>query len=121
MCIRHCSFLAMLWITLLYVGTGLLLAVLAVPMIQRRIKPNPFYGFRVPKAYKNEAIWFEINAYAGVRLLIAGLVIAGAAVVLALIPNLSFDVYSILIAVVLVVAMSIGMIQSFRHLNEIAK
>lgn len=111
----------MLWISLLYVGTGLLLAALAVPMVQRRIKPNLFYGFRVPKAYKSDAIWYEINAYAGVRLLIGGLVIAVAAVVLALIPNLSFDVYSILIAVVLVAAMSVGMIQSFRYLNEIAK
>lgn len=111
----------MFWLTLMYAGLGLLMAALSVPMIQRWIKPNPFYGFRTPKAFKSDAIWYEINAYSGRRLFIAGLVIALAAVLFALIPNLPLDLYSILLLLVLVIAMTLTMIQSLRHLNEISK
>jgi uncharacterized membrane protein len=111
----------MLLLTLLYVAAGLLLAALAIPMIQRRIKPNPFYGFRTPKTLQNETLWYEVNAYSGKRLLVAGIVVTIAAILVALIPNLTIDVYAILIAIVLAISISVGLLQSFRYLNQIAK
>lgn len=105
----------------LFVGGGLLLIALAIPLIQRRIKPNPWYGFRTRATLENEAVWYEINAYSGKRLLIAGIVIVFAAIVFALIPNLAIDVYAILVALVLGVSITIGLLQSFRYLREIAK
>jgi len=110
-----------LLLTLFYIGMGVLLSVISIPLIQRRIKPNPFYGFRVPKAYKNEAIWYEINAYSGKRLFLAGIVVVVAAVLFALVPNLTVDVYSTLISIILAIAITIALLQSFRYLNQIAK
>lgn len=111
----------MLLLTLFFIGAGLLLSVISIPMIQRRIKPNPWYGFRVPKAFKDEAIWYEINAYAGKRLFFAGIIIVVAALLFALVPNLTVDVYSTLISIVLAIAITIALLQSFRYLNQIAK
>lgn len=57
---------------------------LAIPMARRKIPPNPFYGFRTPKTFSSEAIWYEANAYSGKALCIAGVVsLAG---LLALLP-----------------------------------
>ena len=33
----------------LYVAIGLLLILVATPLIRKKIKPNHFYGFRVPQ------------------------------------------------------------------------
>jgi hypothetical protein len=33
----------------LYVAGGALLTAISVPLIQKRIPPNPWYGFRVPQ------------------------------------------------------------------------
>lgn len=100
---------------------GLLLAGLSIPMIQRRIKPNPYYGFRVPKAYTSDAVWYEINAYSGKRLLLAGVVITGSALILSVIPGLTVDLYAILLLLVLVIVLGVGLGQSFVYLNQIAK
>jgi uncharacterized membrane protein len=105
----------------LYIGAGLLLIAISIPLIQRRVKPNPWYGFRTPTTLKNETIWYEVNAHSGKRLLLAGIVVVIAALVFALIPNLTIDVYAILVALVLGVSITIGLLQSFRYLSRIAK
>src|SRR5512145_222539 len=49
--------------TILFVSTSLLLTILSVPMILRRVKPNPLYGFRTAKtlAKGNEDVWYDAN------------------------------------------------------------
>ncbi len=111
----------MFFLAALYVGVGLLLIALTIPLIQWRIKPNHFYGFRAPKAFKNEAVWYEINAYSGKRLAVAGAVIVLAAIVFALVPGMDVGVYVGIITVILLLALGIGLIQSFLYLNQIAK
>ncbi len=108
-------------LTAFYVATGLLLVAISIPLIQRRIKPNPFYGFRTPTTLKNERVWYEVNAYSGRRLLIAGIIVVITAIVFVFIPNLTLDVYAILVALVLGMSITIGLVQSFRHLREITK
>ena len=36
------------YVPLLLFATGLILIVVAIPLVRRRVKPNPPYGFRVP-------------------------------------------------------------------------
>jgi uncharacterized membrane protein len=48
----------------------------AVPLIKRKIKMNPWYGVRIPEAFKSEERWFEINQYGGRLLLWWGISIA---------------------------------------------
>lgn len=52
--------------------TGLLLIVLAVPLIRRRVPMNRWYGVRIPKAFASEANWYAINAVGGRWLARAG-------------------------------------------------
>jgi uncharacterized membrane protein len=58
----------------LYIFLNALLIVIAIPMIQRKVKPNWFYGVRLPRTINNPGLWYEINAYGGKCLLIAGVV-----------------------------------------------
>lgn len=109
------------FLALLYIGVGLLTAVIAVPLVLRKVKPNPFYGFRTRKTLTNEAVWYEANVYAGKWLAGAGIVVASAAVAFSLMPGMDVGIYAWVMTGALVIAMSIGLITSFRYLNQIAK
>jgi uncharacterized membrane protein len=104
---------------LVYSVGGAVMAAIAIPMVQRRIPPNPFYGFRVPKSLKNPVVWYEINAYSGRRLLVVGLVVAIIAPLLYLIPGLDIDTYAVIIAGVLGVGLTIALVWSFIYLNQL--
>lgn len=59
---------------------GGVLVAASLPLIRRRVKPNGFYGIRVPAAFASEENWYAINAYGG-RLMLrfaALLVVVGA-------------------------------------------
>lgn len=52
---------------------ALIIAVVAVPLILRKIPPNGFYGFRTAKTLGDRTIWFEANAYAGKAMIVAAI------------------------------------------------
>jgi SdpI/YhfL family protein len=58
---------------LIYASGGILLMLLALPLIAGKIKPNPFYGFRVPATLENPDIWYATHKYFAKRQLIVGL------------------------------------------------
>ncbi len=103
----------------LYVGAGLLLAGLSVPLINKKIPPNAWYGFRVPKTFQNDSIWYAANQYAGKRLLVTGIGTLIAAVGLSLLPQLSLDAYAIGVLGVFAVILFIGLVQSFIYLRSL--
>ncbi len=47
---------------------ALLLIALAVPLILRKVPPNGFYGFRLPKTQSDPRIWYAANRAAGLNL-----------------------------------------------------
>jgi hypothetical protein len=66
-------------------------------------------------------VWYEVNVYAGKRLLISGLITAVAAIVLYFVPNLSIDGYALAVMFFATISMVIGVWQSFRYLDTISK
>ena len=62
-----------LWLAALFAGIGLTQLVLGVPLIQRRVPPNPVYGFRVPSTLTNARLWYRVNRRLGWWLLSSGL------------------------------------------------
>lgn len=70
---------------------GLLFVALALPLIQRRIPPNMWYGFRTAKTLSHPDVWYEANAYSGRTLAWAGAVTCAASLVLGLFPRLSSE------------------------------
>ena len=104
---------------LLFAGSGLLLIGVSIPLIQRRIKPNYWYGFRTRRTLSDPAVWYEVNAYAGKRLLVSGVVTALAAIVLYFLPGLTVEGYALGMTVFALGPLTIGIAQSFRYLNRL--
>jgi uncharacterized membrane protein len=68
--------------TLLFAFVGLLFAGLSIPLIQRRMPPNHFYGFRTKKTLSDAKIWYEANHISGHDLFVAGVLITITSLVL---------------------------------------
>lgn len=62
--------------SLAFCGAGLLFIALSIPLIQERVPPNSFYGFRTAKSLSDPKIWYAINRMSGIDLLIAGSLIS---------------------------------------------
>jgi len=77
----------------LLAGTGLLLVVLAVPLIRRRVPPNGWYGLRVHATFADEWVWYEANAKSGRDLMILGVLQILLALGLPMVPGLSKKAY----------------------------
>jgi hypothetical protein len=56
-------------------GIGLLTTAFAIPLVLRKVPMNRIYGVRVPKAFKSEDNWYDINAYGGRLFLAYGLLL----------------------------------------------
>ena len=84
----------MMTLLLLYTFSGLLVAAISIPLILQMIRPNPWYGFRVKKTLDDPAVWYPVNAYAGKRLLVVGIVSSLAAVLLFFVPGLDVTSYA---------------------------
>ena len=97
---------------------GLLVAGLAIPMILRKVPPNPWYGFRWPKTRRNPDIWYTANEYAGKLMVIAGAVITLASVVLGML-RMSDIAYLALMYQVTVISLLIMGIVSLIYLKTL--
>jgi hypothetical protein len=53
---------------------SLVLAGFSVPMILRKVPPNPTYGFRTRLTLSSPEVWYPANAFSGWTLLIAALI-----------------------------------------------
>ena len=103
----------------MFIFVGLLFVAVSIPLILRRIKPNPWYGFRTPKTLGSEYIWYEANAHSGSLMLVAGLVTAGAGVILTLLPGLSGPVRSLAGLFVMLASLGWALARSFRYLETL--
>jgi hypothetical protein len=61
---------------------GLVVALLAIPLLLRRVPPNPLYGLRVPATFRDEGVWYDANAASARDLLAYAVVIFLAAFLL---------------------------------------
>jgi uncharacterized membrane protein len=103
------------------VATGLLLAVVAVPLIRRKVAPNVLYGFRVRRTLEDPAVWYDANEYAGRRLFWYGVGVALAAVALYLVPGLDPVAYAVACLVITLIGLAVSLALSFRHLNRLTR
>ena len=81
-------------ILVLYAAIGLLLILVAIPLIRKKIKPNHLYGFRVPQTLNDPEVWYATNAHAGKRMVAAGICTALAAIGFYYVPGITVDAYA---------------------------
>ncbi len=86
---------------IVHVVVGIIMILVALPLVQRRVKMNHWYGVRIPAAFTSEEAWFDINHYGGRLLIIWGLVIGTTGVVGVFLPKRDWNTYN-LVAVVIV-------------------
>lgn len=106
---------ALLW---MYVLGGLGLVLIALPLLAERIKPNPFYGFRVPATLNDPQLWYDVNKYFAKRLLTVGLIFSVAAIGLYFWPGISVDAYALICLGIFVVLFTPAMTQSWRYMKS---
>jgi hypothetical protein len=102
-----------------FVVMGLLLAGISLPLIQKRIPPNPWYGFRVRKTLSSPEIWYPANVYMAKYLLGWGITIAIVSFLFYFIPGIGLDTYVALCTFVALGGMVIVMVKGFRYLKTL--
>ena len=98
---------------------GVLLVVVAIPLILRRVKPNKIYGVRTRKSLSSPEIWYEINEYGGWVLVIMGAATAIFALLFRVIPSISLDGYSFAMLGVIIVTSVPGFTMIMRRLSKL--
>lgn len=86
---------------------GLLIFLLAVPMILRRVPPNALYGVRTKASFASEADWYRINAIGGRYLAVSGVIVLVAGIVGFFVPASTRNSYSVSAGVVALLAVII--------------
>lgn len=110
----------MSWMVVLLAGAGLLMVVLAVPMILEKVPPNNMYGFRTKRTLSDPEIWYPANVYAGKWLLGLGVAMVVMALLLPwLLPGLAEDSYAILFSILSLVGLFVVGLMSWRYLQKL--
>ena len=55
-----------------FVGIGILSIAIGLPLADRRIPPNRWYGVRLRETFADRHVWYETNAQAGRDLMLLG-------------------------------------------------
>ena len=109
----------MLGLGLMFFFEGLLLAGIAIPLIQRKIPINGMYGFRVKKTMESDDIWYPANEYSGRLLFLNGLFFSLMAVVLPFVPKMNLPLYATLFGVITIVTLSITFLRSMLYIKKL--
>lgn len=105
-------------LTILFVLSSLLLIGVSIPLIQRRVRPNPWYGFRTPKTLESETVWYDANEFSGRMLLRAGVITLIATIVLAFL-HLPLAIQSLANTAVMMVSVLWATAVSFVYLQRL--
>ena len=108
------------FVTLIYGGMGLLITVVALPMMYDKIPPNNFYGFRTPRTLSDPNVWYPANRVAGRNLAIAGvIVVTTALLVFVMQKSIPLRTASLILLTVSVAALIGAVVHSFIALRRI--
>ena len=98
---------------------GLFLILLSLPLMYGKVKPNPFYGFRVPATLEDPILWYPVNKFFAKRQLLVGIVEAMASVGLYFVKGINITGYAFSVLAVFVIAFSIAAIQSWKYMKSL--
>lgn len=102
------------------IGGGLLIVLLAIPMILGKVRPNRLYGFRTRKTLSDPEIWFPANRAAGFAMVVAGLAMMIAAGCLMLFwKDISLDALGLIQLALWIVAIGGMTVCSFMALRKL--
>jgi uncharacterized membrane protein len=94
-------------------------SLLSIPLILRRVPRNPVYGYRTRVTLSDDALWYKINAYFGMRFLVATLLSACVAAVLHQWQGFSPPTYLKVSVMLLVAPVSVAWMLTARFVRAI--
>jgi uncharacterized membrane protein len=94
-------------------------AIIAIPLILRKVPRNVVYGFRVKATLEDDFVWYEANAYFGKLFLISSLVSALLIVFLYLSDIVSMQNFINVSIAVLVVPPMVAVLLTLRFIKSI--
>ena len=103
----------------MYVGSGILLILIAMPLYFQKVPPNGLYGFRVRRTMENPELWYPVNRYGAGWLMFIGLASVIGAVGLYFFPGLSVDTYALCCLAVFVGIFGLGIGFTVRYVNSL--
>jgi uncharacterized membrane protein len=104
-----------------FAGTCLLVIGLSIPMIRGRVKPNGWYGFRIPLTLDNPDLWYPVNRYAGWCLLVYGVILMMASLLLPQLPNITFDGYALWMSGIALGGLVLVFLLGWRYARRLAR
>ena len=107
-----------LFLTMFLVVGGAMIG-MSVPLIQRKVAPNLWYGFRTPRTLADPEVWYPANAYAACRTLRLGIATVIVAVAAYFVPGLGLAVYASIVGAVVLIGLLVVLVQSFVYLGKL--
>jgi hypothetical protein len=112
---------AMTLLLTVFLVSGAILIGVSIPLIQARVGPNFWYGFRVRRTLADPNVWYPANSYSGRRLFVVGVAEIVVATALYFVPGVDVAMYASIVGFVVVVALIMAIIQSFRYIRHLTK
>jgi len=105
----------------LFAVVGLVSVVVGLPLARRSVRPNRWYGLRVPATFADEHVWYEANAVAGRDLMLLGAVLLLVALGLPRVATISRAAYAVTCTIVLVIGSTICTVRGWRLANRLLR
>ncbi len=97
---------------------GLVSVLLALPLLQGKVKRNIFYGVRFPEAFRSEEAWLDINRYGAKRLIVWSMPLIGIGVVTFFLP-LNTHVWAIVLIALAPLVVLVPAIESWLYARRV--
>ena len=95
-------------------------SLVSIPLILRKIPRNSVYGYRTRTTLSDDRIWYETNAYFGLRFLIGSIVSACLAIIVYECRCISPDMYPLVTIVLLAAPVAIAGLLTTRFVRSIS-
>ncbi len=105
-------------VVVVYLLAAILVIALSIPLIRGKVKPNPWYGVRIPAAFASEEAWFDINRFGGRLLLRWGIALAITALAGAFIGHAYWIIYNFVALAILVVGLAIVIAKTYSYADK---
>lgn len=98
---------------------SVLMAVVAIPLILKKVPRNRIYGYRTRTTLRDDHTWYEVNAYFGRGLLTASLITIISMIFLYYTPNLAPVVFLKITIATLVAPQLIMMLFTMKFIRKL--
>jgi len=100
-------------------GCSVLMAILAVPLMLRKVPRNRVYGYRTKATLRDDDLWYEANAFFGRGLFLASIFTVASMLFLYFTPDLSPALFLKAIVATLVAPQLVMMLMTVRYIRKL--